>query len=652
MPNSSIASSDTSLNYGWMGTIASFLAESPTDWLTTLSDAYQTLYYQRPTATQCQAWIDCGEVLRSQFPLLVGSRPNSAQWTLIFEYELPREGGRRPDLVLLGAGQILVFEFKQKRSPNLADLDQVAEYGRNLAEYHSGSTQNPVSAILVPTRRTTESSPFQSIKIKQATDLISSIATQILAPHQIADYLIELPERQPAIDPGAWICAEYAPLPSMIQAAQRLFQQEPLPHIKRAHSAGIPALIAYLNQVVEQAARNHERHLFLITGVPGAGKTLVGLQFVYQTHFTESGTLEELRSQDRQAVFLSGNAPLVTVLQYALKSRVFVQAVRNFYIDHEVRTQKAPREQILVFDEAQRAWDMERMSEKYGIHSAAAGTMIRIAERSPNWCVLVGLIGEGQKIHVGEEDGMEQWNTGLQQASSSWYVHCSPEQANYFTAIDSSRLHTDEQFNLSTSLRSHLAKDVQTWVANVLAGDFTTAAKVMPLLRSAGFDAYLTRDLELAKSYCRDRYQTQSQKRYGLLASSRARNLPKYGVANDFKTTQRLKVGAWYVDPPESEFSCCQLAYVATEFSSQGLELDLPIVCWGNDLIWQETGWVTTTRQRHVKNPLQLRLNSYRVLLTRGRDGVLIYLPPDPMMNSTYEVLKTAGLEELSDSSG
>jgi hypothetical protein len=648
MPRSAIVSSHFPLNYGWFGSIAEFLNLSLDDWLESLSHAYQTLYQHRPTATQKQAWTDCAEVLRSQLSLLIQSRPDSAEWTLIFEYELPREGGRRPDLVLLGAGQILVFEFKQKRSPSLADLDQAAEYARDLAEYHGGSTQNPVSAILVPTRRTTESSLSRSIEANQATDGIKSIATQLLAPYQIADYLIDLPARQPAIDPSAWVSADYAPLPSIVQAAQRLFQQEPLPHIKRAHSAGIPDLIAYLNQLVEQAAHHHQRHLVLITGVPGAGKTLVGLQFVYQTQFTKSRMLAKSRSQDRQAVFLSGNAPLVTVLQYALKSRVFVQAVRNFYIDHEVRKQKAPREQILVFDEAQRAWDMERMSEKYGIDSAAAGTMIRIAERSPNWCVLVGLIGEGQKIHVGEEDGMEQWNTGLQQASSNWYVHCSPEYASCFTAIDSSRLHTEHQFNLSTSLRTHLAQDVQTWVATVLMGDFTTAAQVMPALRSAGFDAYLTRDLELAKSYCRDRYQTQPQKRYGLLASSRARNLPKYGVANDFKTTQRLKVGAWYVDPPESEFSCCQLTHVATEFSSQGLELDLPIVCWGNDLVWQETGWVATTRQRNVKNPLQLRLNSYRVLLTRGRDGVLIYVPPDPAMDHTYEVLTTAGLEALS----
>jgi hypothetical protein len=633
MHHSAIVSSHF-FNYGWFGAIAEFLNISLNDWLESLGHAYQTLYQHRPTTTQKQAWTDCAEVLRSQLSLLIQSRPDSAKWTLIFEYELPRDGGRRPDLVLLGAGQILVFEFKQKRSPSIADLDQVAAYARDLAEYHGGSARNPVRAFLVPTRQTVE----------RSSQTFPQRNVQILHPKEIAAYLACLQEQNPPIDPHVWVNAEYAPLPSIVQAARQIFQQEPLPYIKRAHSAGIPDLIAYLNQLVERAAQNHERHLVLITGVPGAGKTLVGLQFVYQTHLTVKDDLKAVRSQDRQAVFLSGNAPLVTVLQYALKSRVFVQAARNFYIDHEVRKQKPPREHIIVFDEAQRAWDAERMAEKYGITGAASGTVIRIAKRSPDWCVLVGLIGEGQKIHVGEEDGMEQWNTGLQQASSRWSVHCSPEQSNYFTAIDSNYLYVDDRFNLSTSLRTHLAKDVQTWVAHVLAGEFAAAAQVVPALSSAGFDAYLTRDLELAKTYCRDRYQTQPQKRYGLLASSRARNLPKYDVANDFKTTQRLKVGAWYVDPPESEFSCCQLTHVATEFSSQGLELDFPIVCWGNDLVWRDGSWITTTRQRNVKNPLRLRLNSYRVLLTRGRDGFVIYVPPDPAMDSTYEGLRSAGL--------
>lgn len=613
------------MNYGWLGSIAQFLAVSSNDWLETLQANYQQLYHQRSTQTQNQAWIDCEEILRSQLSQLIKARSDSAQWTLIFEYELPGEGGRRPDLIVLGAGHILVFEFKQKSSLSIADLDQVAAYARDLAEYHSASAQNPVAAILVPTRYTKEST--------------SRNAVQIINPTEISTYLETLTETLPEIEVNTWINSDYTPLPTVIQAARSIFQNEPLPSIKRARSAGIPEILTYLNQLVQTAHTQKERHLVLITGVPGAGKTLVGLQFVYQN---------PLQSQERRsALFLSGNGPLITVLQYALQSKAFVQAVRNFYIQHEARRQTAPREHIIVFDEAQRAWDADRMSEKYGITSAASGAVLRICERSPDWCILLALIGEGQTIHVGEEGGIEEWSQGLTETTADWHVHCASEPAKFFDTISPDQLHRNDLLNLTTSLRSHLAKHVQTWVAQVLNSEIEAAAQTLPLLSQEGFDAYLTRDIELAKQYCRDRYSSQFDKRYGFVASSRARNLIEYGIKNDYVSTQKLNVGAWYIDPPDSPLSCCALDGAATEFSCQGLELDFPIVGWGNDLLWQNQTWITSTRQKNVRDPLQLRLNSYRVLLTRGRDGFVVFVPPEPKMDSTFEALRSSGLKCL-----
>lgn len=602
---------------GWFGSIAAFLACPTADWLETLAANYQALYHQQPAGTQRQAWDECGEILRSQLEALLNNRPDSKSWTLIFEYELPGEGGRRPDLVLLGAGQILVFEFKQKSVLSTADLDQVAAYVRDLAEYHQASAHNPVTAILIPTRYTKENTTRNAV--------------QILNPTQISTYLETLAEIQPEIDADRWVDSSYEPLPTVIDAARRIFQQEPLPSIKRAQSARIPEILDYLAQIVDRASRQKERHLILITGVPGAGKTLVGLQFVYQTE------------RDRPAIFLSGNRPLIAVLQYALQSKAFVREIRNFYLQHEVRRQTAAREHIVVFDEAQRAWDADRMSEKYGITSAAPGAVLRICERVPDWCVLLGLIGEGQTIHVGEEGGIEQWDQGLKSAIEPWQVHCSTEQAKYFETIS----HTNDLLNLTTSLRSHLAKHLQTWVTHVLNGEIDQAKSVISLLSSEGFDCYLTRDLEIAKNYCQSRYQDQSDKRYGLVASSRSRNLVKYGIRNDYISTQKLNIGAWYIDPPGSETSCCAFDRVVTEFSCQGLELDFPIVGWGDDLIWSNGAWAITKLQKNVRNPLQLRINSYRVLLTRGRDGFIIFVPEEAKMDSTFEALRSSGLVAL-----
>jgi DUF2075 family protein len=249
----------------------------------------------------------------------------------------------------------------------------------------------------------------------------------------------------------------------------------------------------------------------------------------------------------------------------------------------------------------------------------------------------VALIGEGQQIHVGEETDIDQWSLGL---TDDWQIHCAPEQAGHFA-----KAQPNPAFNLDTALRSHAAKDVQVWVAHLLSGEFEAAAAIMPGLIEQGFDAYFTRNLTAAKDYCRDRYRHQCDRRYGLLASSRARNLTQHGIPNDYLSTKKLNVGAWYLDPPDSPLSCCALDAVATEFSSQGLELDLPIVCWGNDLQWRDSAWGTRTRQKQVHNPLRLRLNSYRVLLTRGRDGLILFIPPE--LEALIPLMQRSGLRQL-----
>ncbi|MGF1514023.1 MAG: DNA/RNA helicase domain-containing protein [Elainellaceae cyanobacterium] len=625
--------------YGWMGTVAAFLETHPEGWLQTLAQNYATLYAQQATQSQRDAWADSYGVMQSPLAALAKTRPASADWTMIFEYELPREGGRRPDLVMLAEGNVLVLEFKQKSYAAASDRDQAAAYARDLTDYHSGCRQQLVTPILVPTRGRGGDSGDGDTGIASGSPLV-------LYPNGIEAYLRALPARlpdmdppdiPPDIDPQAWGQADYAPLPTVIQAARQIFQHEPLPDIKRARSARIPEVMDYLHQLAAQAAAKRERHLVLVTGVPGAGKTLVGLQFVHQHPSQNEGA---------SAVFLSGNGPLIQVLQYALKSKVFVQAVRNFYIQHQVRRQTAPAEHIIVFDEAQRAWDAERMQEKYGIESAAAGAVLRIAQRIPNWCIVLGLIGEGQEIHVGEEEGTEQWNGAISAVSGEapWQVHCSPEQAGYFTALSAGQIHADDRFNLTTSLRSHRAADLQTWVAHLLDGELAAAAALMPKLRADGCSAYLTRDLEAAKAYCRDRYAGKPAKRYGLMASSRARNLADYGLPNDYLATRRVKPGPWYIDPPDSPLSCCALDSAVTEFGCQGLELDFPVVGWGDDLRWDGEGWTTTTRQKNVTDPRRLRINSYRVLLTRGRDGFVVFAPPEGKMDQTAAALQAAGL--------
>lgn len=342
-------------------------------------------------------------------------------------------------------------------------------------------------------------------------------------------------------------------------------------------------------------------------------------------------------------MFLSGNGPLVKVLQHALRSSIFVQAVHGFLKQYGGTKERLPAEHIWVYDEAQRAWDSERVREKRGHDASEPEDFTRLGARGP-WAMMVGLIGEGQEIYVGEEAGLIQWNDAIAKSRAQWHVHCPTKVANVFTAAHS--LHTVDALDLTTWLRSHLAQDTQTWTAQLLKGKLADAAATARMIAGQGFDLYMTSDFNRAADYVRRRYECQVEKRYGLLASSLAKNVAACGFRNDFM--DKIREGPWYNDSPDSTHSCCRLDSVATEFAWQGLELDFPIVAWGSDLTWSGTGWVSPPQPRSTAHdPHRLRVNSYRVLLSRGRDGMIIFVPPTEQMDSTRQALEAAGVQEL-----
>ena len=650
---------------GWCGSIHDFLSISKTDWLTALQEHHQRCMNCPADQSQLLAWDHEYDLLAKELKQLLQVKPALGSYTIIFEYELPRERGRRPDVIIIGPS-IFVLEFKDYAKILQAHVDQVSAYARDLKHYHAGSQQFTVVPILVLART--------KDLITRDDDVI------ILSPDRIADvFSVESEiETGTVIDPVMWIAADYSPLPSLIQAARTIWDKQPLPQIKRALSAGIPQTIAELIRIAQVAQAKNELHLALVTGVPGAGKTLVGIQLVYENHLdaitrrpagyssvsspialtqqnppqavADSGK-SPYGQQDKGnngrniAVFLSGNGPLVKVLQHALKNSIFVQDVHGFLKDYGGSTSKIPHEHIWVYDEAQRAWDAERVNEKRGHATSEPEDFLKLAERMNSWALMVALIGEGQEIHLGEESGLPQWNDALSVMKKPWVAHCSEKIAPYFTAA--AKLEKNNVLDLSVTLRSHLAEDVAQWIKALLEGDLMTARTLAERVTNQGFDVYITQDINVATNYVKERYKGQEDKRYGLLASSKAKNLPAWGIHNEFNYTKNMREGPWYNDPPRSFNSCCALRDVATEFSCQGLELDFPIVCWGNDFTWDGKWKSPAAKRSKAKDPHQLRVNSYRVLLTRGRDGFIVFVPNEIGMQSTYEALKGARVREI-----
>ena len=592
---------------------------------------------------QIVAWRNMVPILKNEFGEVLDARVEAGDYSAILEYTLPRDE-RRPDVIVLENGVVVVIEFKDKHQILQPDLDQVEAYARDLKNYHSLCHDLQVESVLVPTRWKGARRKYRDVTVCE--------------PKALDGLLVEFSESSTLkiqIDPQMWIDAEYAPLPGIVQAARDIFNKEPLPFIKRAASARLPEVHEHLVRIAHLAAQTESRHLVLLTGVPGSGKTLAGLQLAHSDDMEDLRTPRAGEKAGAPAVFLSGNGPLVDVLQHALKARAFVDHMKKF-IDYYAfrKPDLQPSEHVIIFDEAQRAWDAELVKEKHGRDSSEPDLLLSIAERIPNWAVVVGLVGEGQEIHRGEEAGLGQWEEALSRVDpeARWTVHGPPNLRSRF-GRGSRKFVENSLLNLSTTLRTHLAADLHSWVALLLDGGPTgirEARGIAGTMRDQGYVLYLTRNLDDATSYARLRYQDQPNHRFGLLASSRASNLAALGVDNTWMTTRRFRAGPWYNDSPESSTSCCALERVATEFSSQGLELDLPIVCWGDDLTWNGERFASKpARKSKLRDPHQLRVNAYRVLLTRGRDGVCIYVPPDAGdgMDATADSLLAAGVEEL-----
>jgi hypothetical protein len=592
--------------------------------LDALASAYQSSFAQEVGASQRNAWSDQLRTLQRELEILANAQPDALRWSIIFEYELPRERGRRPDVILLAGAEIVVLEFKGARSTTRVAVDQLQAYARDIREYHAASHYRNVRSVLVLGQGDEKPAEFEDIRIVFRQDLGTSLAL--------------LKDANESIDLHEWLSAAYSPLPSLVTAARRIFEHEPLPAIRRAQSAGINDALEALQRAATMANHQGERHLALLTGVPGSGKTLVGLQFVYATR-NDAGNGEQ------DAIFLSGNGPLVTVLQHALENKIFVRDVHGFLKQHGGSRRKTPGEHIWVYDEAQRAWDEERVKETRKDGFSEPEDFVRLGDRMSDWALVVGLIGEGQEINRGEESGLIQWNHALSKTPASWKVHCPDRLSYLFSNVKDVII--DDALDLTSSLRSHLAEDIPKLISCLLTGQLEHASVLSRQIADQGFDAYVTRDLELAKRYLRERYEGQTSMRYGYLASSKARNLDKYNIKNEFHFSKRVKIGPWFNDPPDSVDSCCQFREVATEFACQGLELDFPLVCWGDDLWWDD-GWKTKESKRaKAKNPHQLRINSYRVLLSRGRDGFIVWVPREVALDPTYEALLQAGLPEL-----
>jgi broad-specificity NMP kinase len=614
------------------------------------------------TAEQLEAWRQQIAILRSA----LGSHA-SRSWHLLLEYPIPRRG-KRIDAVILAEDLILVVEFKcgGRHYDREARL-QVEDYCLDLRDFHSESSHRILVPILVATQ-----ADERSMAEEEVTDHVAPLwyanaqSFAAVVERAVTTYRSAI---QHPIDAGRWDTSEYAPTPTIVEAAQVLYEGQNVREISRCHAGAenLTKTSAAVILAVEQARQNEGKLMCFVTGVPGSGKTLAGLNIVHNREL-HKGSL---------GVFLSGNGPLVKVLSEALardhserthqsiaesrrKVSTFIQNVHRF-IDAHFTSSTPPPDRVVVFDEAQRAWNREQSQRKFKRNRSEPEIMLEILDRHRGWAVIVALVGSGQEINTGEA-GLSEWGRALTDRFQHWSVLVSPHAVKDDHAADvlfdsypsEIRICEDSALHLEVSLRSYKAQAVAEFVANLLLQhvENTRAA----LSSCPDFPVMMTRDLQKAREWLKRRQR--GTRRIGLIATSGARRLRAHGL----DVRMELDVENWFLNPSSDVRSSYYLETPATEFGIQGLELDWTGVCWDIDLVPDKGSWQVGvfkgTRWQTVRDATRYQyvLNKYRVLLTRAREGMIIWVPrgdssdgtrPASSYDAIATYLKSCGLSEI-----
>lgn len=621
------------------------------------------------TAFQRNAWIEQATLLRECLLEHEGK--------IYFEFSIPRMG-RRIDVVVITGSVVFVIEFKVGASTyDSADLDQVMDYALDLHNFHEGSHNVKIIPILVATKAPTVESKLED------DDLHSPICCNNGNLENTIDRVLTVCLKQ-LIDCNEWESSGYKPTPTIIEATLALYNGHSVSAISRsdASTLNLSETSNTVAEIIARSKKDSQKSIVFVTGVPGAGKTLVGLD-VASTHIDPN---DELYS-----VFLSGNGPLVKILQEALardkvarkraagekvrkgvalgEVKSFIQNVHHFCDECLLDLLKPPVDHVALFDEAQRAWTKEQtvkfMREKKNrldFNQSEPEFLISCMDRHKDWAVVVCLVGGGQEINTGEA-GISEWFDAIEQSFPHWKIYLSDRltDSEYGAgklvkqAGKNSMVTFKPELHLRTSVRSFRSEKISLFVKQLLDLDEEAARNNLSLIHDK-YPIVLTIDLDVAKNWVKT--QARGSERYGMVVSSQAERLKPHAI------DVRVKANPvhWFLNDKKDVRSSYYLEDVATEFDVQGLELDWVCMAWDADFRYDNTNWKNWSFrgakwQRIIKPERQTyQKNAYRVLLTRARQGMVIFVPvgddsdhtrPKEYYDGTYDYLQRLGLKTL-----
>jgi hypothetical protein len=620
--------------------------------------------------TQRESWIHEIRILKEVLKIYEGR--------IFFEYSIPRMG-KRIDVVLIIKNVIFVLEFKVGEKDFLqCASDQVLDYCLDLKNFHETSHQHLIAPVLIATEAR---NVIPLISTTPHNDnILFAINTNRTLLGQVINDVLQFADGED-INNETWEAGRYSPTPTIIEAAMALYKGHSVAEISRsdAEATNLTKTSAAIEEIIFRGKQNNEKAICFVTGVPGAGKTLVGLDIATK-HLDKDNALT--------SVFLSGNGPLVAILREALtrdkfkrekelgkkvrkgeimsEVKLFIQNVHNFR-DDVLKDERPPFEHVAIFDEAQRAWDitqtanfMLRKKNTPNFRISEPEFLISVLDRHPDWAVIICLVGGGQEINTGEA-GITEWIQSLNRTFPEWRVYVSNKlsDSEYAAgeALELLKTHkyvvTNPALHLSVSLRSFRAEHLSLLVKNLLDLNLEEARRNYESIKEK-YPLVITRDLSRAKQWLKEK--ARGTERYGIVVSSQAQRLKPYAI--DVRSP--MDPIHWFLDGKEDIRSSYYLEDVATEFQVQGLELDWACVTWDGDFRYTPDGWqsfsfVGSKWNNINKEERKLYLkNAYRVLLTRARQGMVIVVPEgnhddhtrkSEYYDSTFEYLITIGIK-------
>lgn len=651
----------------YAASIPSFLMQSTAE---ILGIIHANDHATETTILQSNSWEEEVCILKEQLR-------NFTEGRVLFEYTIPRMG-KRVDVVVLYQNIVFLLEFKCGDADyHHSTYNQVYDYALDLRNFHKESHDKLLVPMMICTR-----APQVHNTLQEQGRIIAPIRCNKTNIGAMMQYIASQ-YHEAAFDDMAWENAEYLPTPTIVEAAQALYRGHNVHEITRsdAGAQNLTVTTDEINRIIEYSKTNGRKSICFVTGVPGAGKTLVGLNVAIQRADAQAG---------EHAVFLSGNFPLVSVLQEALardkiaqerqrgncvskkdvlrSTCAFIQIIHK-YRDSFVGNDHIPPEHVVIFDEAQRAWTQQMiakfMQQKKGVPNfpySEPEFLISTMNRHKGWAVVICLVGGGQEINTGEA-GLPEWFDSLRRAFSDWDVYITAqlndeeyrrEQA-WDDMIAGLQIYQRDHLHLATSMRSFRTPDLAAFIKAVLDADTQEAKHLYGLIRDK-YPIVMTRDLNKAKAWIKR--HCKGTTRYGLLASSGALRLKPEGIF----VKNKISVTNWFLNDTDDVRSSYALEDVVTEFDIQGLELDYCIVAWDADYryvngVWTYHRFVGSRWNAIHSTQKQLYLkNAYRVLLTRARQGMAIYIPngsdedhtrrPE-WYDGTYRYLREVGIEVL-----